>query len=127
MTSAIILFAHGARDPEWAQPFEKIRTMLQQSLPDTPVVVAFLDCMQPTLPDAVTQLVTSGTSSITLIPMFLARGGHLKEDLPKRLHHIQQQHPGLNLHISSAIGEVDAVLHSLADWVLDEHQQNAAQ
>ena len=101
--------------------------MLEQSLPDTPVVVAFLDCMQPKLADAVALLAASGTTSITLIPMFLARGGHLKEDLPKRLNHIRQQHPELHLHVSSAIGEVDAVLHSLADWVQHEHQLNSAQ
>jgi len=124
VSSAIILFAHGARDPEWAQPFDKIRTILQQSLPDTPVIVAFLECMQPRLTDAVAQLAAAGTTSITLIPMFLARGGHLKQDLPKRLDHIQLLHPELKLHVSSAIGESETILHSLADWVHREHHNN---
>ncbi len=126
MSSAIILFAHGARDPEWAQPFQEICARLQQTLPGTPVIVAFLECMQPTLAEAVAQLATRGTTSLTLIPMFLARGGHLKEDLPKRLERVRQQHPELHFNISPAIGEVDAILHSLADWVYHEHQQNSA-
>jgi len=124
LSSAIILFAHGARDPEWAQPFDKIRALLQASLPDTPVMVAFLEGMQPRLADAVDQLVAAGTTSITLIPMFLARGGHLKEDMPKRLEHIQNLYPELKLHIASAIGETDTILHSLADWVLHEHRNH---
>ena len=124
MSSAIILFAHGARDPEWAQPFHKIRTRLQQSLPDTTVLVAFLDCMQPTLTDAVAQLSVAGISDVTLIPMFLARGGHLKQDLPKLLTHIQQLNPELKMHISPAIGEVEVILNGLSEWVYQEHQRN---
>lgn len=124
MSSAIILFAHGARDPEWAQPFHKIRAHLRQSLPDTPVIVAFLDHMQPTLANVIAQLAAEGTSSVTLIPMFLARGGHLKHDLPGLLSGIQQQYPDLNLHISPAIGEADAILFSLANWVHHVHQRN---
>ncbi|MDD2721748.1 MAG: CbiX/SirB N-terminal domain-containing protein [Gallionella sp.] len=126
MSSAIILFAHGARDPEWAQPFFAIRQLLQQSLPDTPVCVAFLDCMQPELDAAVEQLLADGINQITLIPMFLARGGHLKEDLPKQLGSIRQRHPQLTLHVSSAIGEEDAILRSLADWVEQEHQRHSS-
>lgn len=122
--SAIVLFAHGARDPEWAQPFDKIREHLRQSLPDTPVVVAFLDCMQPTLESAIAQLAAQGIQRVTLIPMFLARGGHLKEDLPELLNKVQQRHPELVFHISPAIGEVDAVLNMLADWVCAEHQEH---
>ena len=127
MSSAIVLFAHGARDPEWAQPFHKIREYLRQSLPDTPIVVAFLDCMQPTLESAISELAAQGAQRITLIPMFLARGGHLKEDLPKLLSKVRQQHPELAFHISPAIGEVDAVLNRLADWVCVEHQTHAAE
>jgi len=124
LSSAIILFAHGARDPEWSQPFHSIRVRLQQTLPDTPVIVAFLDCMQPTLAEAVAQLSAEGVSHVTLIPMFLARGGHLKQDMPLLLDAIVQQHPELELHISPAIGEVDDILNRLSDWVYREHQRN---
>jgi sirohydrochlorin cobaltochelatase len=122
MSSAIVLFAHGARDPEWAQPFEKIRNHIQDRLPDTPVLLAFLELMQPTLADAISKLDQLGTRHITLIPMFLARGGHLKQDLPKLIAHIQAQHPKLTLHLSPAIGEVEVILQQLSDWICSEHQ-----
>jgi sirohydrochlorin cobaltochelatase len=122
MSAAIVLFAHGARDPEWAQPFEKMRARIQSRLPDTPVVLAFLELMQPTLADAVSRLDEQGARHVTLIPMFLARGGHLKHDLPKLIAHIQEQHPKLSLHLSPAIGEVDEILQQLSDWVCSEHQ-----
>jgi len=122
--SAIVLFAHGARDPEWAQPFEKIRQHLQQTLPATTVAIAYLECMQPTLDEAISNLSAQGIHHITLIPMFLARGGHLKKDLPALLANIQQQHTELTLHISPAIGEVEDVLCSLAQWIGTEFQKN---
>lgn len=122
MSSAIVLFAHGARDPEWAQPFEKMRARIQERLPDTPVVLAFLELMQPTLSDAVSRLDEQGTRHVTLIPMFLARGAHLKQDLPRLIGHIQAQHPALTLHLSPAIGEVETILQQLSDWICGEHQ-----
>ena len=122
MSSAIVLFAHGARDPEWAQPFEKIRAQIQVRLPDTPVVLAFLELMQPTLGEAISRLDEQGTRHVTLIPMFLARGAHLKQDLPGLIAHIQARHPGLTLHLSPAIGEVETILQQLSDWICGEHQ-----
>ncbi len=122
MHSAIVLFAHGARDPEWAQPFEKMRAQIQARVSNTPVVLAFLELMQPALSDAIANLEKQGVQHLTLIPMFLARGSHLKNDLPKLIAQIQAQHPKLTLNLSPAIGEVEPILQQLSEWVLQEHQ-----
>lgn len=122
MSSAIVLFAHGARDPEWARPFEKICERVRSQQADTKVVLAFLELMQPKLADVIDALESQGVQDITLIPMFLARGGHLKQDLPNLIAAIQTQHPLLNLHVSPAIGEVEYILQQLSDWVCAEHQ-----
>ena len=52
---AIILFAHGARDPEWAAPFVIIRRQLQAARPDAQVELAFLELRTPWLGGAVGQ------------------------------------------------------------------------
>lgn len=122
MSSAIILFAHGARDTEWAQPFIKIAEQVRAQQPGTPVLLAFLELMQPKLADAVDTLAAQGVRNLTLIPMFLARGGHLKQDLPVLIAAIQAQHPGLKMHIAPALGEVEVILGQLSDWVCKEHQ-----
>lgn len=116
MRSAIILFAHGARDPEWAQPFFAIRAQISQQFPDVPVSVAFLEIMRPTLAEEVDTLAAKNINHITLIPLFMARGGHLKEDMPRLLTEIYQQHPGIRFHTAPAIGEVDEILHCIAQW-----------
>ena len=121
MKSAIVLFAHGARDPEWAQPFFIIRDQVAQQFPDVPVSVAFLEIMRPTLGEAIAELAAQGVNTITLIPLFMARGGHLKEDLPRLLSDIYQQHTSIHFHTAPAIGEVDAVLQCIAQWVGAQH------
>ncbi len=127
MKSAIILFAHGARDPEWAQPFHKIRDLVIEQFPATPVKIAFLELMQPSLIDAVAELHAQGIQHITLIPLFLARGGHLKQDLPQLITDIQQHFPAMQIYTAPAIGEAPEILNGIALWVVAHHQQVVAQ
>jgi len=114
---AIILFAHGARDPEWAQPFRKIKRALEARRPGVTVELAFLELMEPGLPDAVAKLAGSHRS-ITVAPLFMAQGGHLKNDLPKILDALRAEHPGVKIELLPAIGDVDAILGAIAGWLV---------
>ena len=80
MKHALILFAHGARDPRWAAPFERLREIAQAQLPDTEVVLAFLELMSPRLPEAVAGLAQNGCTSVSVVPVFLGQGGHVLRD-----------------------------------------------
>ena len=114
MTRAIILFAHGARDPEWARPFERLRDALAALAPQVPVEIAFLDVMKPDLASAVETLAAQGASSIDVVPAFMAQGGHLKRDLPLLLEEVRGLHPGLTLSLQPPLGEVPAVIDAMA-------------
>lgn len=91
------------------------------ALPDTPVRLAFLEIMPPTLAVAVDDLIAEGVEQVTLVPLFLAQGGHLKEDLPVLLQTIAQQHPAVRFKVSAAIGEVPAILAAIAEWAGQEY------
>jgi sirohydrochlorin cobaltochelatase len=86
----IVLFAHGARDPEWARPFREICARIRTSRPEYPIELAFLELMEPTLEEAIRSLADRGASAITVFPLFMAQGGHLKDDLPKILGEIRK-------------------------------------
>ncbi len=126
MTRAIILFAHGARDPQWAQPFEKIRARMQQQLPDTNITLAFLELMQPGLADTVKNLAQQQFTQITLVPLFMAQGGHLKKDLPLLLDDIRRDNPKLSISVTPPIGESEDILALIAQWAVDQHTQAKA-
>jgi len=115
---AIILFAHGARDPEWAQPFRRIQELLEARQPGVTVMLAFLEIMQPSLTEAVSQLAHAGHRTITIAPLFMAQGGHLKNDVPKLLEAIRARHAGVELTLLPAIGDVEPVLDAIAAWLV---------
>jgi len=115
---AIVLFAHGARDPRWAQPLRKIQRAIVRKKPGTAVELAFLEIMEPPLADAIARLVAAGHKRITVAPLFMAQGGHLKRDLPKILDAIRAEHRGAEITLLPAIGDVDAVLEAISDWLV---------
>ncbi|MEN9471950.1 MAG: hypothetical protein RLZZ495_39, partial [Pseudomonadota bacterium] len=80
---AIILFAHGSRDPLWHLPIEAVKTQLAQRAPDTPVACAYLELSTPDLPTAAAQLIEMGADSVSIVPLFLGVGKHAREDLPQ--------------------------------------------
>ena len=114
----IVLFAHGARDPEWARPFERIRDRIRTARPEYPIQLAYLELMQPTLEDAVALVVGDGASSVTVFPLFMAQGGHLKEDLPRMLEPLRARHPHVPLSLESAVGDVPEILEAISGWIL---------
>lgn len=116
-TSGIILFAHGARDPQWAEPFRRLKEMVAARRPDARVEIAFLELMQPDLDHAVAGLAADGVSAITLVPLFMAQGGHLKRDVPLMLEAIRRRHPGTAITLAPAIGDAEPVLSAIADWI----------
>lgn len=114
----LILFAHGARDPAWAAPFERLRNMLQTASPEASVRLAFLELMQPDLPQAVAEEVAAGATQLTVVPVFLGQGGHVRRDLPRLLEALRQAHPAVRIDATPAAGEDDAVLQAIAAYCL---------
>ena len=114
MTRALVLFAHGARDPRWAEPFEAVAARVRQAEPGITVQLAFLELMAPTLAYAVDAIAASGTTTIDVVPLFLGTGGHLRKDLPPLVDAVRVAHPGLAIRLHAAIGEHAAVLDAMA-------------
>ena len=118
--SGIILFAHGARDPEWARPFARIRALLERRAPTTPIELAFLESMHPTLDEAMHSLANRGAERVTIVPLFMAQGNHLRKDYPEIVRRASDSNPGLSVRTAPAIGDVDALLEAIVEWVLQE-------
>ena len=115
-TSALILFAHGARDPRWAAPFERLQKMTQLSLPACTVALAFLEFMTPSLPDLVKELVEKGCKHVTVSPIFLGQGGHVLRDLPVLIEQLRSAYPALYINLATAVGEEESVLMAIRDY-----------
>jgi sirohydrochlorin cobaltochelatase len=119
LKEAIVLFAHGSRDPEWTRPFESIAARLSQ---DFVVRVAYLEQMRPDLGEAIAALAAAGVRSVRVVPLFLGTGGHVKKDLPELVAAAAAHHPGLELVLDRPIGEqpevIAAIAHAIAKFAV---------
>ena len=114
MKSGIILFAHGSREPQWARPFESLAAVLSAS---HAVRVAYLELMQPSLADAVASLAGEGVRTIRVVPVFLAAGRHLREDLPRLAALARERFPGVQIDVEPPIGEQASVIEAIASAI----------
>jgi sirohydrochlorin cobaltochelatase len=112
----IVLFAHGSRDPEWGEPVRKLAGILAERDTDASVVTAFLEHLPPPLEQAVDTLAERGVNDITVVPVFIAQGGHLKQDLPRIVAAIRKTHAKLSIKLAPAMGESSAVLEAMAEF-----------
>ena len=111
---ALILFAHGARDARWAEPFEAIVERIRRAEPGRHVELAFLEMMTPDLAEAARRAAAAGATRIDIVPLFLGTGGHLRKDLPPLVQSLRDAHPGLDIGLHEAIGENAAVIEAIA-------------
>jgi sirohydrochlorin cobaltochelatase len=114
----IVLFAHGARDPDWARPFEAIRERIRTARPEYPIALAYLELMEPDLETAIATLIGEGAVGITVFPLFMAQGNHLKQDIPRILDAVRATHPRIPIALEPAIGDVPELLDAMASWIL---------
>ncbi len=117
---ALVLFAHGARDPRWAQPFLKMQAIAQARMPEALVELAFLELMEPRLPAVVSQLAEGGCTEVRVVPVFLGQGGHVMRDLPPLIDALRAQYPSLVLRVSDAVGESPDVLQAIAAYCVSQ-------
>lgn len=110
----LILFAHGARDPRWAEPFEQTARLVRAQVPDRPVLTAFLEFMSPDLDAAGAQLAEAGCDRVDILPLFLGTGGHVRKDLPAKVLSLRERWPAVNWRLQAAVGESPALLHAMA-------------
>jgi len=110
----LLLFAHGARDPRWALPFEDVARRIRARAPALPVALAFLEFMAPTLVEAGQALAAQGCTTIEVLPLFLGAGGHVRQDVPALLDTLRHAHPGITWSLRPPIGEADTVIEAMA-------------
>jgi sirohydrochlorin cobaltochelatase len=126
---AIILFAHGSRDPLWRAPMEAVATAITAQHPHTSVRCAYLELCAPDLPTVTTELIANYLTStsenlvknhptIRIVPMFLGMGVHARKDLPELVAALRVEHPLVNFEVVAPIGEDARVTALLAEMAV---------
>jgi sirohydrochlorin cobaltochelatase len=118
MKTALLLLAHGARDPRWATPFEVMAARIEALDPSRSVRLSYLDFLPPDLASAGNQLAQEGCERIDIVPLFLGSGGHVRNDVPRLLQELQVNNPAVTWTLHPAIGELNEVIEAMAQAAL---------
>ena len=116
--TALVLFAHGARDPEWSLPMQRVLETIRSKKPYQRVELAFLEFIAPNLKNCVECLVLEGFERIAVVPMFIAQGGHIKREVPLLLEELRKLHPQVSFEQARVVGEAESVIQAMTDYVL---------
>ncbi len=113
---AVIVLAHGSRDPLWCQPVEEVARRIKTRNRALCVRCAYLEITAPNLIDCVAGILGPGSvlSSIAVLPLFLGIGKHGRDDLPKLMATLRTSHPQVAFSLKPTVGEMDQVLNLIA-------------
>lgn len=79
----ILVVAHGSRNLEANDSVHLLVGRLRESLQTELIEAVFLDLGEPSIPDGIKSLAEKGADEILIYPFFLAKGVHIKKDIPR--------------------------------------------
>ena len=120
---AMVLLAHGSRDPRWAEPFQRVLADVRVAAPEVSVELAVLEFMAPDLAASIRTLADAGATRIRIVPLFFGQGGHLRNDVPAMVRDIEASLPGVALELARAAGDDDRVIAALVQFCLAERRR----
>jgi sirohydrochlorin cobaltochelatase len=119
-SQAILVLAHGSRDPLWRLPVEQLVQRLRGKAPQQPVACAYIELCEPDFATACQDLIQQAPhlQSIKVLPLFFGVGRHAREDMPLLVQAAQAAHPHIQWTLLPSAGEMPRVMDCLADAVL---------
>lgn len=116
MNEFTILLAHGSSDPDWGATFERMTHVLTSR--QSNVKLAFMELSSPSMEEVIARAVVEGHSQFAVLPLFLAKGKHLKIDIPKKIDALEAQH-AIKIRLLQPIGESPKLAAAMLDIVDD--------
>lgn len=122
MNQALVILGHGSRAAGAADDMEQVASALRSRHPGTVIRVAHMELCEPTLEAVIGELAGLGHSDILVLPYFLHRGNHLREDIPGLLRELATRHPSVRLILGRHLGYDDAIVDVVeARWRASTH------
>ena len=82
---AVILLGHGSIREQANNEVRAMWDMMKLQLPELQISGCFVEVAEPTLEQEIDRLAVNGMNRIVIVPMFLTRGQHLSNGIPRIL------------------------------------------
>jgi len=114
---ALLLIAHGSRQPESNRAVAALVERLAERAGGRfeRVRHAFLELAEPAVDGVVEALVGEGVTELVVVPYFLSPGRHLQEDIPNLIRRIRGRYPGVSVRLVPAPGAAEEMVDLLIE------------
>lgn len=104
MTTALLLIAHGSRNPEANADLDYFAGKLRERGEYDLVQTAYLEIAEPTIAEGARRCVEQGASRVILLPYFLSPGVHAIHDLQQARTELAAAHPATRFVLVPPLG-----------------------
>lgn len=119
MNTALLLIAHGSRNPQANADLHHLAEMLR-TRGHLLVVPSFLELAEPSIEQGGRACVAAGAECILLVPYFLSAGVHVQRDLVRARDTLNQEFPHLKFVLAEPLGR-----HPLLVEIVSQRVQEA--
>ncbi|GKQ36343.1 sirohydrochlorin chelatase [Streptomyces sp. A012304] len=105
---ALVVVAHGSRDPRALSTVSALLDRVRALRPGLPVHLGHIELNEPLLTDTLAALDAAGTADAVLVPLLLSRGYHVKRDIPEMAAEV-----GVRTHLAAPLGPHPLLVEAL--------------
>ncbi|MFC4127588.1 sirohydrochlorin chelatase [Nocardia rhizosphaerae] len=116
---ALVLVAHGSRDPRSAANAAAVRDLVAAARPELAVRLAFLDLTAPSVDRTVDAVAAAGFSRAVVVPLLLGSAFHARVDLPGLLDAARRRLPRLELIQAEVLGPDPHLITALCERIAE--------
>ncbi len=102
--SSLLLMVHGSPKPESNADMFRVAERVRAGGEYSQLAVGFMECNEPSIPDAIENLVLGGAKAIVAVPYFLHAGTHVADDLPSHLEDASQKFGDVEFLLGDYLG-----------------------
>ena len=104
MKTAVIILGHGSRSEGADDAVQQIAAEVKRVGDFVSVEHAFLQYVQPTLPETLETCIRQGANNIVIVPFFMQAGAHVTRHIPDLVEKAKKRHPGVNIVVTNYVG-----------------------
>lgn len=106
---AVVLLGHGSIREQANAEVRTMWDMMKAELPELEISGCFVEVAEPTMEQEIERLAADGVNRIVIVPMFLTRGQHLSNGIPRILEAMRLKYPEIQIDLTRHLG-IDPLL-----------------
>ena len=112
---SLLLVAHGSRRTESNDEVRQLARDLEAKADGEygQVACAFLELVEPSIPDGLRAMIRAGAREVIVLPYFLSAGRHVAIDIPAEVNIIRAESPEVDITLAPYLGASSGVVDLL--------------